>query len=143
MDIRPSGHDATVRRLVATMVILPFMLVGGLSAATAQSVAAATSTRSASGTDATADRESYTQKARDDLHAWQLKLSDFDDKAEKTGRKDLASAKHDLHEAWARTATETDKLKDSSAEGWQSAKLSYEKASNELAADWDKVRKDF
>jgi len=86
------------------------------------------------------DRSSYTQKARDDVHAWETKLSEFGDRTAAKGNADKTAIKLDLQAAWVKTKTEEDKLETASADGWQSAKASYETASRDLTGLWDKIR---
>jgi len=86
------------------------------------------------------DRTSYTQKARDDVHAWEAKLNEFGDRTAAKGDADKTAVKLDLQAAWVKTKTEEDKLETASADGWQSAKASYETASHDLIGLWDKIR---
>ena len=53
------------------------MLFGGLPAAAGQSISSDTPIQLAAGGASTADRDTYTQKARDDVDEWQRKLHDF------------------------------------------------------------------
>ena len=86
------------------------------------------------------DRASYTQRARDDVHAWETKLNEFGDRTAAKGDADKTAIKLDLQAAWVKTKTEEDKLETASADGWQSAKASYETASHDLIGLWDKIR---
>ncbi|HEV7982365.1 MAG TPA: hypothetical protein VGP86_05670, partial [Xanthobacteraceae bacterium] len=61
------------------------------------------------------------------------------EKAKTDGQKDAAAAQHDLNEAWAKTQAEARKLQAASAEDWERAKISYEKASQELADAWHRI----
>src|SRR5579863_4418636 len=119
------------------------MLIGTLPAAAGPSISPAMSIQltpgSYAGAHATADRDSYAQKARAELQEWQQKLHDFSEKAEAAGRKDTIAAEHDLNEAWKKTEAEARKLQTASAAEWESAKISYEKASRELADAWHRI----
>jgi hypothetical protein len=115
------------------------VLVGPLPAAGQSSPTKSSITSTASG-DATADRNTYTQQARDDAQAWQQKLQSFNEAAEARGRKDLTTAENDLNEAWIKSETERHELETASAAGWESAKASYQTASRELADAWDRNR---
>jgi hypothetical protein len=129
-----------MRILTASIVIGPLMLVGGLSAAAGPSIAADAPVRLAAGSDSTTDRDTYAQRARAEMQEWQRKLHDFDETAEAKGRKAGNAAENDLHVAWTKVEAAGHKLQTASAEGWESAKVSFEKASHELADAWDKVR---
>jgi hypothetical protein len=131
-----------MRRFIVSLFIGPFLLIGALPAVAGQSVPSDTQVQCA-GSDATGDRDTYIRKAQDDLQEWQQKVHDFGAEAAAKGRKDAIAAQRDLDEAWAKTEAEADKLKTSlktsSAEAWDSARTSYEKASHELAGTWDKI----
>jgi len=129
-----------MRFLTASIVIGPIMLVGALSAAAGPSIAADAPVRQAAGNDSTADRDTYAQRARDQMQEWQKKLHEFDERAETKGQKAGNAADNDLHAAWNRVEEAGHKLQTASAEGWESAKVSFEKASHDLAETWDKVR---
>jgi|GEM_PF-1412374 len=132
-----------MRILIPSIVLGPLMLVGALPAAAGHPVAFATQIQLAAGSDPTGDRDTYSQKARDDVQAWQRKLHDFSAKTQAEGRKDATAAQHDLNEAWTKAEAAANKLQTAGADGWESAKISYEKASQDLASSWDKVRDQF
>src|SRR5271169_3955519 len=80
--------EVTMRILTASIVIGPLMLIGTLPAAAGQSLLAlgtGAPVRLAAG-DSTADRNTYTQKARDEMQEWRRKLHDFSEKAEAKGK---------------------------------------------------------
>jgi hypothetical protein len=56
--------------------------------------------RVAAGGDTTADRDTYTQKAKDEMQGWQQKLHDFSEKAEAKGKEAGNAAEVDLNKAW-------------------------------------------
>jgi hypothetical protein len=141
----PTGKNAhgakevAVKAIIAAIVAGPLMLIGVLPAAAGPSTSSDPPIRLAAGSDSTADRDTYTQKARDDLQEWQRRLHDFGEKAKTDGQKDAAAAQHDLNEAWTKTQAEAHKLQTASAEDWERAKASYEKASQELADAWHRI----
>jgi hypothetical protein len=51
-------------------------------------------------------------------------------------------AENELNAAWTKAEAEQHKLETASAEGWESAKTSFEKASHNLKEVWDKIRPD-
>jgi hypothetical protein len=75
------------------------------------------------------------------MQEWQRKLHDFSEKAKANGQKAGKAAENGLTAAWAKTEAEARRLQSASADGWESAKSSYEKASHELADAWDKARR--
>ena len=131
-----------MRILTAAIVIGPLMLIGALPAAAAQSILALGSdvpVRLAAGGDATADKDTYTQKARDEIQKWQKKLHDFSEDMEAKGKAAGNAAEKDLNEAWTRAEAASRQLQTAGDEGWESAKSSYEKASHDLAEAWKKI----
>ncbi len=129
-----------MRILAGSIVIGTLIVSGTLPTLAAQPVASDTQTQSVAGSDATAGRATYTQKAHADMRDWQRKLHDFGKTAKANGEKTGNAAGNDLHAAWTKTQEESRKLETASAEGWQSAKASYEKASHDLAETWDRNR---
>ncbi len=129
-----------MRLLVASIVLGPLMLIGTLPAFADQSNASSKQIPMATGSHSTADRDTYTQKAQGDMQDWQQKLRAFTATAKANGEKAGNAAEHELDTAWSKTKVQARKLQTAGAEGWESAKASYEKASHELAEAWDKNR---
>jgi hypothetical protein len=90
-------------------------------------------------TDPTVDKDSYVKKAQAEMQEWKQKIHDFGEKAEVKGHEASASTKAELNKAWSRTESASRKLKTASADGWQSAKVSYERASQHLRDTWHKI----
>jgi hypothetical protein len=90
--------------------------------------------------DAVSDRDTYKQKAHDDVRDWQQKLHDFNTKAKTEGKDADRAAKADLNKAWDKTKIASRKLQTSSEEGWNAAKAEYEKASQDLTDSWHKIQ---
>jgi hypothetical protein len=131
-----------MRILTASIVIGPLVLLGALPAAAGQSTLAlgsGTPIRLAAGGDSTADRDTYTQKARAEMQEWQRKLHDFGEKAAAKGKEAGNAAENDLNEAWTKAEAASRQLQTVGAEGWESARTSFEKASHELAEAWHKI----
>jgi len=131
-----------MRILTASIVIGPLMLIGALPAAAGQSALAlgsGASVRFAAAGDSTADRDTYTRAARDEMQEWQRKLHDFSERAEAKGKEVGNAAENDLNQAWAKAEAASRQLQTVGAEGWESAKTSFEKASHELAEAWHRV----
>ena len=129
-----------MRILFASIVIGPLLLFGALPAVAGQSISSDTPIQLAAGGDSTVDRDTYTQKARDSMHEWQQKLHDFSEKAKAKGQEKGNAAENELKAAWTKADAEQHKLQSASAEGWESAKISFEKASHDLKEAWDKIR---
>jgi hypothetical protein len=129
--------------LTVSMVIGPLMLIGALPAAVGQSTLALGSGAPlllAAGNDTPADRDTYTQQARDKMQEWRRKLHDFSEKAEAKGKEAGNAAENDLNKAWTKAEAASGKLQTVGAESWESAKTSFEEASRELRDAWHKIR---
>jgi hypothetical protein len=132
-----------MRISTVSIVIASFMLIGALPAAAGQPELVLGSTapiRLAASSDSTGDRDTYTQKARDEMREWQRKLINFTEKTEAKGKEASSAAENDLHKAWTKADAASRELQTVSAEGWKGAKTSFENAVRELADAWDKVR---
>jgi len=77
-----------MRMLFASIVIGPLMLLGALPAAAGQSISSNTPMQLAAAGDSTADRDTYTQKARVSVDEWQQKLHDFSEKTKAKGQQE-------------------------------------------------------
>jgi hypothetical protein len=128
-----------MRNILAPILVGSQMLIVMPQIATGQPVPSAAPIQVAGDADTTPDRETYTQKARGDLQEWQKKLHDFSERTEAKGQKDAALARHDLDEAWTKAEAESRKLQTASSAEWENARISYEKASRELADRWHRV----
>ena len=73
------------------------------------------------------------------MQEWQRKLHDFSEKAAAKGKEAGNAAENDLNKAWTKADAASRKLQTVGAEGWESAKTSFEKASHELADAWHKI----
>lgn len=86
-----------------------------------------------------ADRNAYVQKAQGEMEEWQKKLHEFGEEAKAKGQEAGSSADKGLNEAWVKTKEASRKLQTVGAEGWQGAKSSYEKATQNLSATWNRI----
>jgi len=122
-----------------TSTLLLVAMAGALPAA-AQSIQPTPSASSAQmASVSTADRESYVQKAREEMQQWQLKLQDLSEKARTKATEANIAAQKDFNQAWTEADTASQKLETASAADWESAKSSFNKASQKLAAVWQKI----
>ena len=132
-----------MRIFAASITIGSFMLIGALPAAAGQSVrvlgSGAPIQLAASG-NSTRDRDTYTQKARDEMQEWQRKLINFNGKVEAKGKEASTAAEKDLQKAWTNADNASHELQTVGAEGWKSAKITFETAFRKLGGAWDKVR---
>jgi hypothetical protein len=126
--------------LIASIVIGPLMMVGALPAAAGLSIFSPAPIQLAAA-DSTFDRDTYLQKARDEIQAWQQKLHDFSKKAVAKGKEAGNAAEDDLDKAWTKAEAASQKLQTAGAGDWAGARSAYENASHDLADAWDKVRR--
>ncbi|MGO8738898.1 hypothetical protein [Rhodoblastus sp.] len=87
-----------------------------------------------------ADRATYAQKARAELQEWRVKLDRFGESAKAGSNEARKSASEDLNKAWTKARDASARLGTAAAADWESAKASFKKATDELAAMWAKVR---
>ncbi|MDR3464518.1 MAG: hypothetical protein P4M07_01105 [Xanthobacteraceae bacterium] len=127
-------------RIVIGPIIAALALAGALPAA-AQSKPASDQApvRVATTRDPAAERETYMQRARDEMGIWQQKLNDFTTRAEARGTAAQTKAMKALDGAWAETKAASARLEAAGAADWNSAKASYRSASHKLAMAWQKV----
>jgi hypothetical protein len=134
-----------MRILPASTVVGSFLLIGliGTLPAAGQSVQPpqpAASSRMAAAADWKTERDTYVQKARDEVQAWQQKLHDLREKVQTRNSEANITAQNDFNTAWKETEDAFRKLETVRAEDWESAKTSYNKASLKLAAIWEKIK---
>ena len=83
--------------------------------------------------------DAYLQSARDEVRAWRVRLDKFADSATAESQEARKAAAADLDKAWSKTSDAAARLETASAADWRSAKASFKKASDELAAVWSKT----
>jgi hypothetical protein len=129
-------------KILATLIVIgPLMLIGALPVAAGQLTRSDTPVQLAADADTSppADRDSYNQKAKDDMTSWQQKLHDFNAQTAAKGKEVGDSTSDGLNKAWAQTQAASQRLQTAGDDGWQDAKTSFEKASQALANAWHKV----
>lgn len=132
-----------MRIFSASIIIGSFLLIGALPAAADQStlvLGSSSPIRLAASGNSTRDRDTYAQKARDEMQEWQRKLINVNEKVEAKGKEASTAAEKDLQKAWTKADTASHELQTVGAEGWTSAKITFETAFRKLAGAWDKVR---
>ena len=130
-----------MRTIIAPLVAATLTLAAA-SSAVAQSKPGSdqgTSVGMASPRDAAAERDSYTQKAQGEVRIWQQKLHDYDANMRIKATAAEASTSKDLDDAWTETKTAAAKLETAGEKDWESAKASFQRASDKLAVSWHKV----
>jgi hypothetical protein len=130
-----------MRLLTAAIVIGPLMLSGALLAADQPPpvLASGALVRLVAAGQSTADRDAYTQRARDEIRAWQRKLYDYSETADAKAKAAGNATENDLNKAWIKAAAASRRLQVMGADGWERTKISFEAASHELAEAWRKL----
>ena len=134
-------------RIFITPSLIGLLALAGAAPATAQSKPdQGTSVAAATSVDPAAERNSYTNHAQGEMHIWEQKLHDFNAKVETNATEAQTSASKTLDNAWTETKTAWSQLvKVGLNEGtdgvtdWDSAKVSFQAASQKLAVAWKKV----
>jgi hypothetical protein len=130
-----------MRFFIAPM-LLGTLALAGVSSAAAQSKPQpdkGTSVGLATTRDPAAERNSYTQKAQDEVRIWEQKLQDFNAKVQASASRAKAGATKDLNDAWAQTKTASARLETAGEKDWASAKTSFQRASHKLTVAWHKL----
>lgn len=83
--------------------------------------------------------DAYLQSARAEVGEWRVRLDKFAASATAESRKAREAAAPELNKAWSKTRDAATTLETASAADWRSAKSSFKKASEDLAATWSKV----
>ena len=128
-------------KILATSIVIGLLVpVGAQYASADQPVRSRPSIEFAAAGASTGDRDTYLQNTRAEMQQWQQTLHDFSENATAGGRAAGRAARVNLNRAWVRAEAEARALPTVSADAWESAKISFETASRELASAWDKVR---
>jgi hypothetical protein len=134
-----------MRLLFNAAILTPLLLVGAIDTlpAAGQSIHPAQPTASfrvAAVADWKAERDIYVQKAREEVQAWQQKLHDLRLKARVKNSEANLTAGRNFDTAWTEAEDASRKLETVGAQDWESAKLSFHKASQKLALMWEKIK---
>jgi hypothetical protein len=135
-----------MKRLIAP-IVFGFLALAGAAPAAAQSKPdEGTSVGAATTHDPAAERNSYTRRAHGEMDMWEQKLHDFNAKVETNATEAQTSASKNLDSAWTETKTAWSQLVTvgenvgtAGANDWDSAKASFQTASDKLAVAWQKV----
>jgi len=123
-----------------SILIVPLLLTGAPPAAARPMLVFVPGTSAqVAADDAADDRETFSQKAHDDMQEWRRTLREFSDKADAIGKKANTEAEVDLNKAWTKAETACNKLRAAGVEGWENARASYERASDDLIEAWRRM----
>ena len=89
---------------------------------------------------AAVERGAYTQKAREEMQQWRVKLDQFGESAKAGSNDARKAASQDLDAAWAKTKEASARLETAGEADWEMAKVSFKNASDALTATWTKAR---
>jgi hypothetical protein len=120
--------------LTTSILVGSLLFIGALPEAFAQPVLSHEPERSSG------DHDSYLQQSRNEMHEWHLRLEHLGEKAKAAGKKDVRAAERELDAAWVATEADASRLRAAGAEGWDNARIAYEKSTKALTVAWDKVR---
>jgi hypothetical protein len=87
----------------------------------------------------TVKKDGYVQRSRDEMREWQSKLTDAGETVSARESEASAAGMNGLRKAWARAEGESRKLELASADGWDRAMSSFEKASKNLKDAWQRI----
>ncbi len=127
-----------MRIVTASIIVVPLLLIGVLPAAAFPPSPVGAAIQVAEGSAGTSDRDTYAQKARNEMTEWQKKLHDVIDKAKVTGQEIGDATEAGLNAAWAKAQSAAQTLQAATADGWESAKSAYETAARDLSDAWAK-----
>jgi small-conductance mechanosensitive channel len=126
--------------MTTTFLLGAFMLIGLVPEACAQSASPDADAQSASRKNSTSQRDTYILKSQVELDDWQARLVRFEEETNARMRKDGVATWTELLAALDKAEAGAYKLQTVAADGLEDAKVSYEKATSELADEWQKVR---
>jgi hypothetical protein len=134
-----------MRILPTSTVVSSFLLIGLIGAlpAAGQSIQPpqpAGSYRMAAVADSKSERDTYIQKARDEVQEWQRKVHDLREKTKTRNSEANITAQNNFNTAWTEIEDALHKLETVGTEDWESAKISFNKASQKLAAIQEKIK---
>jgi hypothetical protein len=127
-----------ISAVVGSVLLIGLISTFPAAGQSTQSSQPAASSRVAAAADWKTEREAYVRKARDEVQEWQRKQHDFREKT-RNSEANITTRKH-FNMAWTEVEDASRKLETAGAEDWESAKGSFYKASQRLAAVWEKIK---
>jgi hypothetical protein len=144
-----SAKNSVPNTLYVPLVIGLLVLAGAAPAAAQSNNDKSTSAGATIAQDPAANRNSYTNNAHGEMHVWAKKLVDFNARMETSATEVQTNDFKSLDSAWAETKTAWIQLVKvelnegtDGATDWDSAKASFQTASQRLAVAWKKVNPD-
>ncbi len=128
------------KMFVRTIIVASFALMGAWSAAAnlAPPEPRPPEVTTAEAGPSNSERGAYTERAREHMQQWRVKL---DRESAKTGSSAARkAASQELDNAWSKVREAPARLETAGAADWEMAKFSFRKSSDELAATWSKAR---
>jgi len=125
-----------MRRRLVLPIFASLLLASSPSTVHAQ-VATATSATTETTGDWSSRRAVYLQRAKDRLHDWEGKISDFAARAQAEGNSEDQRASAELTQSWAHVKAETAKLETATREDWDNSVAAFERASRDLSNRWE------
>jgi hypothetical protein len=128
-------------KLLFAPIVIGTLALTSASPAVAQSKPAdkATSVGLSTTRDPTAERNSDTQQAQEEVRVWEKRLRDFEAKAQVKVTAAETSASKELNDAWTETKSASSQLETAAEADWNGAKDSFKKATDKLVVAWNKV----
>jgi len=134
-------------KIIIAPIVVGLLVLAGAAPAAAQSTShKSTSVGAATTHDPAAERNNYTNHAQGEMDMWERKLHDFNAAVETNATEAQTSASKNLDSAWTETKTAWSQLVHvglnvgtAGANDWDSAKASFQTASDKLAVAWQKV----
>lgn len=133
------GRAGRARSATATLHAATVAAMLGLLALAAALPAAGQLLPAPAGAVPSSDHAVYLERVQAQMDGWRLKLHGMADQAEATGQETATAAKSDLRAAWSKTETDARNLASATAAGWDNAKSSFERASQDLQHAWDRT----
>ncbi len=129
--------------LIRPIVVATFALTGALPAAADLAPPAprpSVHVKMAEASPSTAERGAYTQKAREHVQQWRVKLDQFGESAKAGSSEARKAESQDLDASWSKAREALARLETAGAADWEMAKVSFKESSDALAATWTKIR---
>ncbi len=134
-------------RIIIAATVIGLLALAGASPAAAQSKNdKAMSVGSSTTDDPAAERNNFTNGAKDEMKIWEGKLHDYNAKRTTNATEVQAGASRNLNGAWRETQTAWTQLVKvdlnvgtAGANAWASAQADFQTASQKLASTWQKA----
>jgi gas vesicle protein len=134
-----------MKTLMTRSLMGALCVVGGTATAVAGAVPAPPTTRGgvmlvADAKDFATQRDEYIRKAQDELQEWQNRMSQWTDDAKASGSKISEQTRRNLDKAWTDVQANWHKLQAAAPQTWDTARSSFEEASERMKSAWEKIQ---